>query len=94
VDPSREVSSSIALYPWLVVFVTPLRTAVLLVRFPFLSYAYAHDAVVAPALVFSVAVISRFRVSYPKVVVDPAGPPTPSLSPRVCTRIVSAVPFL
>src|SRR5664279_3734105 len=65
VDPFREVSSSIALYPWLVVFVTPLRTAVLLVRLPSLSYAYAQEALVAPALVFSVAVISRFRVSYP-----------------------------
>jgi len=32
VDPSREVSSSIALYPWLVVVLTPPMTAVLLVR--------------------------------------------------------------
>jgi hypothetical protein len=65
VDPFNEVSSSIALYPWVVVLLTPARTAVLLVRLPALSYAYAHDAFVAPALVFSVAVMSRFRVSYP-----------------------------
>ena len=64
-DPFSEVSSSIALYPWLVVFVTPPSTAVLLVRLPFLSSAYAHDAFVTPVLVLSVAVTNRFSESYP-----------------------------